>query len=399
MIIDILLALGLGFILIQVFRRKLKHPYRFLGGWLALSLMIDTISIALKQKNALFPLLYLLLIAFWILTYVLIKQERRRLLIGLMTNLASVFTVLYISYLGVQFASLLMIALFVSLGIISIFILSFGIYALIFFLFWNAKQVLKKENRTTANLLSFFIGIFFVLLLIFNVINRHFSYTSLLNSLYTTIILIVIYFLINFITFLTSSLIFYLLKPEMNQDFLIVLGAGLIDGKRVTPLLASRIDTAIYFMNQQFKLTQKQALLIMSGGQGADEKIPESVAMKNYAIQKGVSPENILIEDKSTTTLENLEFSKQIMENLKGKSYESSFVSNDYHIFRAGLFAKKIDLKSYGIGAKTAKYFIPNALIREFIAITVMHKKRHIVMIMLIVLFVLTITILNRFFS
>lgn len=70
-------------------------------------------------------------------------------------------------------------------------------------------------------------------------------------------------------------------------------------------------------------------------------------------------------------------FSKRIMESLKGREYNSIFATNNFHLFRASLYAKKVGLKSQGIGSKTAFYYWPNAMIREYIAIVVMQRKRH----------------------
>ena len=65
------------------------------------------------------------------------------------------------------------------------------------------------------------------------------------------------------------------------------------------------------------------------------------------------------------------------------------FFSNNYHIFRAGLYAKMAGIAANGVGAPTRFYFLPNALIREFVAILLMNKKRHIIMISLIMLVIL----------
>lgn len=94
------------------------------------------------------------------------------------------------------------------------------------------------------------------------------------------------------------------IKKHKEMDYIIVLGAGII-GTKVTPLLASRIDKGIELLN-----SNPNALLIMSGGKGPGEDIPEAKAMSAYAIQKGVSKEKIIKENKSVSTKENLIFSK-----------------------------------------------------------------------------------------
>ncbi|MBC8863025.1 YdcF family protein, partial [Escherichia coli] len=71
--------------------------------------------------------------------------------------------------------------------------------------------------------------------------------------------------------------------------------------------------------------------------------------------------------NKSVNTLQNMQFSKKKMDAIMPE-YNSLFSTNNFHLFRASLYARKAGLKSQGIGAKTALYYMPNALIREFIA-------------------------------
>ncbi len=61
----------------------------------------------------------------------------------------------------------------------------------------------------------------------------------------------------------------------------------------------------------------------------------------------------------------------------QGKAYNSIFTTNNFHLFRAGIYARLAGLNSQGIGSKTAFYYWPNAMIREYVAIVVMERKRH----------------------
>ncbi len=82
-------------------------------------------------------------------------------------------------------------------------------------------------------------------------------------------------------------------------------GTGVrIAGEKVTPLLAARVDRGIALLQRNPK-----AVLIMSGGQGPGEKIPESEAMADYAIEQGVDADRIIKEQRSVSTQENLQFS------------------------------------------------------------------------------------------
>lgn len=84
-------------------------------------------------------------------------------------------------------------------------------------------------------------------------------------------------------------------------------------------------------------------------------------------------------ETQSKTTLQNMQFSKQLIAQGPAKNPRTIFVTNNYHTFRAGMFAKQAGLKADGIGARTARFFLPDAIIREYIAIFVRNKWWHAV--------------------
>jgi uncharacterized SAM-binding protein YcdF (DUF218 family) len=156
-------------------------------------------------------------------------------------------------------------------------------------------------------------------------------------------------------------------------DFVVVLGAGLHDGDRVPPLLASRLDRARRVYQALAGRREASPLLIVSGGQGHDERISEAEAMARYLIERGVPADHVLREDRSRTTEENLRFSHAIMSELK-PDYRCLVVTNNFHVFRAALTARRTGVRGQVIGAPTAAYFWPNATIREFAAVFLHHK-------------------------
>lgn len=116
------------------------------------------------------------------------------------------------------------------------------------------------------------------------------------------------------------------------------------------------------------------AVLIMSGGQGSGEDIPESKAMADYALNKGVGMEKILLEQKSVSTQENLCFSRELMDKQKPQII---IVTTAYHVFRALILAKQQGIRCVGFGAKTKLYFTLNAFIWEFVGDLRLTWKKH----------------------
>ncbi len=190
--------------------------------------------------------------------------------------------------------------------------------------------------------------------------------------------LVVLYLLFWFYNYLTVLVLYQLYWPRTDKDFIIVLGAGLMNGDQVTPLLAQRIDRGITFWKKQLEKNQKKAVVILSGGQGVDEKIPEGQAMKKYAISHGIPEKFSVAEIKSKNTFENMKFSKQIIDSFELQDPKTVFVSNNYHIFRAARYARQAGLKAEGIGSQTSKFFLPNAVIREYLALLSNQRNWHI---------------------
>jgi len=312
--------------------------------------------------------LFIVFLAFYL-------TDPRRMLNGFLFNVFFCSFLLFCGYLGYQ-SNLLIFGIFAFVALLFVFFISsFGLLALSIGLFLNAKILLKKEGRKFSNCLTLILGIALLVLSFVQIINPERFLSIHFKPLYAGATLIVVYFFLHLTNFLTAYLLYQLNRPKYNQDFIIVLGSGLINDK-VPPLLASRIQKAIDFYRKQTSAAFPPTILF-SGGKGSDENISEAEAMQKFALERGIPLEHTLTETESVNTYQNMLFSKRIMESLKGREYNSIFTTNNFHLFRASLYAKKVGLKSQGIGSKTAFYYWPNAMIREYIAIVVMQRKRH----------------------
>ncbi len=183
-------------------------------------------------------------------------------------------------------------------------------------------------------------------------------------------------------------------EPEKNKDYLIILGCGLRDDGTPTPLLRGRIDRALEFCERQKKETGKDLTFITSGGQGPNEPVSESAAMKRYLMEKGIPEDRIIEEDRSTDTAENMEFSKAIIWE-RDPGAKVAFSTTNYHVFRSGLFARRVKMRAVGMGAKTKWYFWPNAAVREFVGLLTKHILKQLLILGGIVLFYVALTFIE----
>ena len=108
--------------------------------------------------------------------------------------------------------------------------------------------------------------------------------------------------------------------------------------------------------------------------------------------------EQIIIEDKSTSTIENMKFSKDKIDEINDNG-NIVFSTTNYHVFRSGVIANNQGIDCEGIGSKTKWYFYTNALIREFIASLVQERRSHIILILLINISLLILIAIGRYYN
>jgi len=155
------------------------------------------------------------------------------------------------------------------------------------------------------------------------------------------------------------------LKSPDNAQAVVVLGCK-VNGEKPSRMLARRLDSAYEFL-----LEKEDAICIVSGGKGDDEKISEALAMKRYLVNKGIDSDRIIMEDKSETTYENIKFSADILH--KHDITDIAVVTDGFHQYRAGRTAEKYGFSVSAVNAKNDSVtlpLIPTYWVREWMAIT-----------------------------
>lgn len=175
--------------------------------------------------------------------------------------------------------------------------------------------------------------------------------------------------------------------PNYDKDFVIILGSKINADGTLTPLLKGRVDKAINFGKNQYEIANKKIMYVPSGGKGVDEVMSEANAMKKYLIQNGIDKDSIITEDKAVNTMQNMEFSKNVIDKIK-KNANIIFSTNNYHVFRSGVIASNLGINCEGIGSRTKWYFHTNALIREFVANLYNERKKHFLIILFLIIVV-----------
>lgn len=147
-------------------------------------------------------------------------------------------------------------------------------------------------------------------------------------------------------------------NPKETCEYMVVLGAKVREsGPSVS--LWDRIHGACDYLE-----THPEVIAIVSGGQGEDEPMTEAQAMYDELVKLGISPERIWLEDKSTSTWENLNFSLNLIEEKTGhRPQKLGIVSSEYHLLRASIFARDCGVEAVGIPAHTSR---PSQMINHF---------------------------------
>ncbi|MFF5445305.1 YdcF family protein [Streptomyces sp. NPDC012888] len=232
----------------------------------------------------------------------------------------------------------------------------------------NGVTMMRKEGRRPANLLSGMAGLAVYVMVALLLMVPYEGNSPWFDAGVLALLLLSLYVSFVFLCFLGYGFLYGRSRVRGDVDFVVVLGSGLIGGERVPPLLASRLEKARRIHAAQLARGGPAPALLVSGGQGPDERVPEARAMADWLIGRGVPAGQVRLEDRSRTTTENMEFSREVMA-AERPDYRCVVVTNDFHAFRAAMTARRAGVNGQVLGSPTARYFLPSALIREFVAV------------------------------
>jgi len=150
--------------------------------------------------------------------------------------------------------------------------------------------------------------------------------------------------------------------PEANgkNEYAIILGAK-VNGEIPSLSLRYRLEAALDYAKKHPNVN-----LVLSGGQGPDEDITEAEAMRRFLVENGIDEDRLILETASTSTYENIQFSKKL---LPASIHSVTIITSDYHLARAREIARKLDLESDAVAAKTPKVVEWKLTTRERLAL------------------------------
>jgi uncharacterized SAM-binding protein YcdF (DUF218 family) len=167
---------------------------------------------------------------------------------------------------------------------------------------------------------------------------------------------------------LYTAVISFLMLDAMNNTSpdvatLIVLGAQVIEDES-SPILYRRMEAALQYLS-----ANPQTVAVLSGGLGLEAVISEAEAMRRFLVSNGISEDRLFVEDRSTTTRENIGYSSAIIREFS-LSKNVAIVTDGFHQYRSQSFAKYEGLSPSALTSSTPFFSLPFYWVREIVAIT-----------------------------
>jgi uncharacterized SAM-binding protein YcdF (DUF218 family) len=256
-----------------------------------------------------------------------------------------------------------------------VLLVALGPFLVACYLVANGVTMARRESLRPANLLPLVAGVAILAVIGLDLAAERTASVKL--SLLATVATLVF----GYVSFLLVSYVIYawvygqVAELAGSAGYVIVLGTGLGRRGQVTPLLASRLRRGREVW-EALAAEGGQPMMIVSGGQGGDERTAEATAMAAYLTERGFPGGRLVCENRSRTTEENLAFSKAIMDAARpagedGDGPECVIVTSNFHVFRTAMIARRAGIRGQVTGARTAGYYWPSAMLREFAAVFV----------------------------
>lgn len=217
------------------------------------------------------------------------------------------------------------------------------------------------EVRSKIKFLQLFIAVIFILYAVFHKMILTLSKKGILRyvrhlgylGVFAMLLIGVVIFIIGRVN-----------TTEFNEDAVIVLGGGFLDGE-ISPSAIRRLDRAVQYYEKN-----DDVVFVLSGGKTHWQPVAEGYVMRDYLLERGIPEVQILVEDSAMNTNENIAKSKEILDSTLAEDYTVCIITSDYHGYRSiGLAEDSGIIGAKRYLARTPDRLIPPAYLRELCAV------------------------------
>ncbi len=167
-----------------------------------------------------------------------------------------------------------------------------------------------------------------------------------------------------FAVMMESALLSHMIRHAAREtiptgsETMIIPGAAVV-GDEPGAFLRARLDTALIYLDRYPDMK-----VIVTGGRSPEDALGESQVMKQYLKDRGIAPDRIMEERRSTDTIRNLEYAAEVI-SARGLSREVLIVTHEFHAFRAHHIAQTIGLMPLTADVRTTDRHLIRYLVRE----------------------------------
>lgn len=263
---------------------------------------------------------------------------------------------------------------------VAVVMLGLGVLVLAGYLVATGVTVVRREGRSLAHLVALVMGLgILAYLMAVAMAVRHGWSTGMRFLLALGVPVLYLGWL--FVSFVGYGMAYTVWATKAWRGpvvAVVVLGAGLVHGQ-VGRLLSARLARG-QLVYERAAQDGRRVVIVPSGGQGADEPRPEAEAMAEKLVSSGVPLPDVWQEDRSTNTEENLTYSAALLTS-RGITGPIAVATSNYHVYRAAMLMSRLGIAGHAVGARTAGYYWPTAVVREFVAVLREHWIVHLVIV------------------
>lgn len=237
---------------------------------------------------------------------------------------------------------------------------------------YDVILIIKSPGTLFDNLTSFthiwtILGLIFVFFGIYRIKKGHSFWKDCKKWLKITITSVVSLGLL-----ICVSCLIFIFSPKLsteneNVPYMIFLGGGIDKNGKLPEKVMKRVEVAAEYLKNH-----EETICVVSGGKLKWLPVAEAPEIKNQLVLAGVNPDQILVEDKAQDTIQNFQYSCQVLADYEGVKKTEILkkpiivLTSYFHLRRAEILAERMGFENIkGIGAPCARLSALHVYVRE----------------------------------